>query len=60
MRNKVLNEPPASSIEYVYSTVHAVYSIVTKIFINVMWNCSTGNKLIKKKRIMDRCLNMSV
>ncbi len=36
------------------------YSIVTKFFINVMWDCSKVNKLIKKKRIMDRCLNMSV
>ena len=25
-----------------------------------MWDCSKVNKLIKKKRNMDRCLNMSV
>ncbi len=39
---------------------YTVNSIVTKIFINVMWDCSKVNKLIKKKRNMDRCLNMSV
>ncbi len=37
-----------------FYTVHAEYSIVTKIFINVMWDCSKVNKLIKKKRNMDR------